>query len=81
MTLYVAGAYAQVQRLVAVVKMATAFEEDTTEEQCFIVHFCGKKDSMQRIFINRCSSCKTVHNCVANVSLMTKSLKRRCGNG
>jgi hypothetical protein len=80
MTVKVADAYAHVQRLVAVVKMATVLEEYTSEEQRFIVHFCGQKDSVQRIFINRCFlfmfgkclSCKTVHNWVANEDVKTE---------
>jgi hypothetical protein len=67
--------------------MATVLEYPT-EEQVSVVLFCGQKDSMQRIFIKmfpvyggKCLSLKAVHNCVANVSLMTKKLKRMCGNG
>jgi hypothetical protein len=38
-----------------VVKMATVFEECTTEEQLsVVVPFCGQKNSMQRIFIKKC---------------------------
>jgi hypothetical protein len=43
--------------LVSVVKMATVLEACTTEEQRFVVRFCGQKDSMQRIFRKKCSLC------------------------
>jgi hypothetical protein len=33
------------------------------------------------VYGGKCLSRKVVHNWVANVSLMTKRLKRRCGNG
>jgi hypothetical protein len=78
-----------VQRLVSVVKMTTVFEECYTEEKHFIVSiFVGKghnaKDihkEMFPVYGGKCLSCKAVHNWVANVSLMTKRLKRRCGSG
>jgi hypothetical protein len=45
----------RVQILVSVVKMATVIEEYYTEEQRSVVRFfCGQKDLMQRIFINKC---------------------------
>jgi hypothetical protein len=73
-------------------KLATVLEVCTTKEQRSVVCFSGQKDSMQRIFINKCvpfmvgSVCRvkrftTGSRNVANVSLMTKSLKRRCGSG
>jgi hypothetical protein len=34
-------------------KMATVVLECATEEQRYVVRFCGQKDSMQRIFINK----------------------------
>jgi hypothetical protein len=34
--------------------MATVFEEFSAEEQRSVVRFCGRKNSMQRIFINKC---------------------------
>jgi hypothetical protein len=46
--------HAHVQRLGAVVKMATVLEEYSTEEQRSVVRFYGQKDSMQRIFIKKC---------------------------
>jgi hypothetical protein len=33
--------------------MVTMTEECTTEEQSFVMRFCGPKDSMQRIFIKK----------------------------
>jgi hypothetical protein len=75
-----------VQRLVSVLKMATMIEACTTEEQRSVVRFLGLKDSMQRVFIEmfpvysgKCMSRKAVHSWIGNVSLMTKWLKRRCG--
>jgi hypothetical protein len=44
--------HAHVQRLVSVIKMATVLEEYTTYVQRSVVLFiCGRKSSMQRIFI------------------------------
>jgi hypothetical protein len=54
MTVQVADAYAHVQGLVSVVKMATVLEECTTVERFLLCVFCGQKDSMQRIFIKKC---------------------------
>jgi hypothetical protein len=34
--------------------MATILVEYNTEEQHCVVHFCGQKDSIQRIFIKKC---------------------------
>jgi hypothetical protein len=55
--------------------MATVLEEYATEEQSSVVHFCGQKDSMQRIFIKifpvyggKCLSHKAVHNWVNKFS-------------
>jgi hypothetical protein len=53
MTVLVAKAHADVQRLVSIAKMATVFEDCTTEEQRSTVRFCGQKDSMQTTFINK----------------------------
>jgi hypothetical protein len=39
--------------MVSVVKMATVLEECAAKEQRSIVHLCGQKDSMQRIFIKK----------------------------
>jgi hypothetical protein len=70
--------------------MATVFEGCTTEEQRYALRFflwargLNAKDIDKEIFpvyVEKCLSRKGVHNWVANVSLMTKRLKRRCGNG
>jgi hypothetical protein len=69
--------------------MVTVLEECITEEQRFVL-FCGKKDSIQRIFIKkyflftvgsvyRVRRFTTGSRNVANFSLMTKRLKQRCG--
>jgi hypothetical protein len=88
MTVLVAAAHAHVQRPFSVVKMETVLEEYTTEEQRSVMRFYGQKDPVQRIFIKtfsvsggKCLSRKAVHSWLANVSLMTKRLKRRCGSG
>jgi hypothetical protein len=54
MTVLVAHAYAHVKGFVSVVKMVTVLEGCTTEGQHSVVLFCGQKDSVQRIFINKC---------------------------
>jgi hypothetical protein len=62
---------------------------NTEEQSCCA--FCGQKDSMQRIFIKKCflftvgSVCRvkwftTRSKNMANFSLTTKRLKRRCGS-
>jgi hypothetical protein len=58
-----------------VIEMVTVLEGCTTKEQCYIVQFCGQKDSMQRRCIKKCflftvgsSSCKVVHNLVEKFS-------------
>jgi hypothetical protein len=82
MTVYVADAHALIQRLVSVVRMASVLVEHTTEEQSS-VHFCGQKLSTQKkcfLFTVGSVPRKAVHNWMANVSLMAKRLKRRCGN-
>jgi hypothetical protein len=62
---WVADANAHVQRLVSVDKMATMFDECITEEQRSVVHFlfCGKKDTMQMIFIEKCIMFKVKNVC------------------
>jgi hypothetical protein len=71
--------------------MATLLEEFIAEEQRHVVGFCDQKDSMQRIFIKKYSVFTVGSVCrvkgfttgsrnVANVSLMAKRLKRRCGS-
>jgi hypothetical protein len=52
-TVYVAGMHAHVQRPVSVVKMATALEEYTIDEQSSVVRFCGQTDAIRRIFIKK----------------------------
>jgi hypothetical protein len=51
----VTDAHAHIQRLLSVVKMATVLEVYTTEEHHYVVHILWAKDSMQRIFIKKCS--------------------------
>jgi hypothetical protein len=87
-TTLVADTHAHVQRLVSVVKMATVLEKCTTEEQRSVVRFLRAKElnakdihkEMFPVYGGKCLSRKSVHNWVANVSLM-KRLKRRCGSG
>jgi hypothetical protein len=60
-----------------------------TEEQLSVVHFVWAKGlsakdihkEMFPVYGGKCFSHKAVHNWVADVSLMTKRLKRRCGSG
>jgi hypothetical protein len=70
--------------------MATVLEDCINEEQrslmCFFLWLKGliTKDIHKEIFPvygGKCLSRKAVHSWVADVSLMTKRLKRRCGNG
>jgi hypothetical protein len=75
--------------LVSVAKMATVLDEYATEGHRTIVRFSwvkglNAKDIHKEIFPvygGKCSSRKAIRNCVANVSLLTKNLKRRCGSG
>jgi Tat protein secretion system quality control protein TatD with DNase activity len=81
-----------VHRLVSVVKMATVLEECNTEEQRFVVHFCGQKDSMQRILMKKCFMW-TVGSVCSVKQVTTRSryslkgvrksqmMKQRCGSG
>jgi hypothetical protein len=76
---------AHVQRLVSVVKSATVLEECTTEEQRYVLRFCGKRLNAKDIhkepfpvYGGKCLSRKAVHNLVTDVSLMTKNLERKC---
>jgi hypothetical protein len=50
----VADAYAHVQRLVSVVKMAIVHEVYTTEEQLSFVILFRQKSPMNRIFMKKC---------------------------
>jgi hypothetical protein len=70
--------------------MATVLEDCTTEEHWSVVLFflwaegLNAKDihkEMFPVYVGKCLSRKAVHNWVANVSLMTKTLKWRCGSG
>jgi hypothetical protein len=69
--------------------MATVLEKQTTEEQCSVVRFLWAKglngknihQEMFHVYGGKHLSRKAVHNWVANVSLITTRLKRRCGNG
>jgi hypothetical protein len=65
MTVYVADAHAQAQKLVSVAKTATVPQECITEEQrsvlCFF--FCGKNDSVQNIFIKKSFLFTVVSEC------------------
>jgi hypothetical protein len=68
--------------------MATVLEEYTTEEQRSVVRFLSAKGFnakgidkvMFPIYGGNCLSHKEVHNWVADVSLTTKILQRRCGS-
>jgi hypothetical protein len=78
-----------VQRLVSIVKMATVFEKCTNEEQHSFVRFLWAKGlsakdikkEMLPVYGGKCLSRKAFHNWVADVSLMSKGLKRRRGSG
>jgi hypothetical protein len=72
--------HSHVQRLVSVVKMATVVEKCIAEEQLSVVRFCGQKDSVQRININKCLVFAVGSVCHVK-RLMTSRLKQRCGNG
>jgi hypothetical protein len=71
--------------------MATVLEDFTTEEQRSVVRFfllwekgLNAKDIPKETFPvygGECLLRKAVHSWVANVSLITKRLKRRCGSG
>jgi hypothetical protein len=70
--------------------MATVFEKCTTEENVLLrVFFLWAKGlsatdinkEMFPVYGGKCLLRKAAHNWVANVSLMTKRLKRRCGSG
>jgi hypothetical protein len=69
--------------------MATVLEECTINEQLFVGRFLRPKGlsakdihkEMYHVYGEKCLSRKAVHNWLANVSLMKKRLKRRCGTG
>jgi hypothetical protein len=64
-------------------------EKYPTEEQRSVLRLlCAKglnakyiHNEMFPFYGGKCLSCKAVHNWAANVSLMTRRLKRRCGSG
>jgi hypothetical protein len=67
--------------------MATVLEDCTTEGQRSVVGFLGETEvlnaenihtEMFPVYGGKCLSRKAVHNWVANISLMTTRLKRRC---
>jgi hypothetical protein len=68
--------------------MATVLEECIIAEQRFVVLFLWAKrfnakdihNEMFPVYGGKFLPRKAVHNWVANVSLMTKVLKRKCGN-
>jgi hypothetical protein len=80
---------AHVQRLVSILKMATLLEVCTTEDQHSVVcslwaKGLSAKDIHKEIFVvyvGKHLSHKAVDNWVANISLMIKRLKWRCGSG
>jgi hypothetical protein len=69
--------------------MATVLEEHTTEEQRYVLRFLGAKEfnandihiELFPVYDGKHLSRKAFHNWMANISMMTKSLKRRCGSG
>jgi hypothetical protein len=93
MTVQVADAYAHVQMLVSVVKMATVLEEFINEEQRSVVRFSRKKglnakDIHREIFPfydGKCWSPKAVHIAGSGISLKdlrkSQMMKRRWGSG
>jgi hypothetical protein len=68
--------------------MATVLEECSTEEQSSFMRLLWEKalnakdinKEMFPVYVGKYLSRKEVYNWVANVSLMTKRLKRRCGS-
>jgi hypothetical protein len=77
--------------MVSVVKMATALEDCTIGEQRPVVRILWEKGhDAKNIYKNdascsrKCLSCKAVHSWVekhGKIYVMTKRLKRMCGNG
>jgi hypothetical protein len=66
-------------------KMATVLEDYNTKERCAFLweKILNAKDihkEMFPVYGGKCFSRKAIHKWVANVSLMTKRLKRRCGS-
>jgi hypothetical protein len=69
--------------------MAIVLGECTTQDHRSVVRFLWEKGHNAKdihkenfpVYGGKCLSHKAVHNWVANVSLMTKRLIRRCGCG
>jgi hypothetical protein len=69
--------------------MVTVLVECITEEQRPVGRFLWAKglnakdihEEMFPVYVEKCLSRKAVHIWVAHFSLITKSLKRRCGSG
>jgi hypothetical protein len=80
--------HAHVQRLLLVVRVVPVFEECAVEEQLSVVPLLWAKGlstkdihkEMFPVYGGKCLLYKVVHSWVANVLLMTKRLKRRCGS-
>jgi hypothetical protein len=88
-TVQVADAHARVKRLVSVVRMATVLEFVLSKSSVLLCVFVwanglNAKDIHKEMFLvygGKCLSRKAAHSWAANVSIMTKRLKRRCGSG
>jgi hypothetical protein len=67
--------------------MATMLEYSTVEQRSFVPFVArglSVKDINKEIFpvyVGKCLSRKAVHNWATNVSMMTKTMKRKCGSG
>jgi hypothetical protein len=69
--------------------MATLIKMFTTEEQSSVVRFVWARElnakhiqkEMFPVYDGKCWTREAVHSWMANVSLMTKRLKRRCRSG
>jgi hypothetical protein len=91
MTGQIADAHAHVQRLVLVVKMVTVLEEYITAEQRSVVCFLWAKGLNAKyihtdiipVFVGKCrvKMFTTGSRNVADISMMTKRLKRTSGSG
>jgi hypothetical protein len=64
-------------------------EECATEERSSVVRFMWTKglnakdahNEMFPVYGGKCLSCKAAYDWMTNASMMTKRLKRKCGNG
>jgi hypothetical protein len=69
--------------------MATVLEEHSTKDMHAVMRFLWAKGlgakgihkEMFPVYGGKCLKCEVVHNCVSNVSLMTKGFKWRCRSG